>query len=207
MTLSSYGMYVVVAVFVVLAPGPDFALTVKNALVGASRGGVATALGIATSNAVQGSAAALGLGALIMRSQVAFEAIRWAGVCYLCYLGVQALRSALRGEYTAPATETGVRVKALRAYRQGFLSNITNPKVLTLYLSILPQFLGHSGLAGALTLAYTHAALSLTWLTVLVMFLGRIRPWLLRRPVRRALDALVGCALIGFGVRLATSSR
>lgn len=200
-------MYVVVAVFVVLAPGPDFALTVKNALMGATRGGLATALGISTSNAVQGSAAALGLGAVIMRSQVAFEVIRWAGVCYLAYLGIQAVRSALRGEYTRSPERTGTRVRALRAYRQGFLSNITNPKVLTLYLSILPQFLGHSGMGGALTLAYTHAALSLTWLTILVLFLGRIRPWLLRRGVRRALDALVGCALIGFGVRLATSSR
>lgn len=200
-------MYLVVAVFVVLAPGPDFALTVKNALMGGSRGGLATALGIATSNAVQGSAAALGLGAVIMRSQVAFEAIRWAGVCYLVYLGVQAVRSALRGEYARPAEQAGARVRALRAYRQGFLSNITNPKVLTLYLAVLPQFLGHSGVAGVLLLAYTHATVGLTWLTVLVLFLGRIRPWLLRRVVRRALDALVGCALIGFGVRLATESR
>lgn len=208
MTWSSYGVYLLVAVVVVIAPGPDFALTVKNALVGGARGGLGTALGIATSNVVQGSAAALGLGALIMRSQPVFEAIRWAGVCYLLYLGVQALRAAVRGTYaTAPET-TGAGVRGVRAYRQGFLSNITNPKVLTLYLSVLPSFLGRSGSpVDALLLAYTHALLSLAWLSLIVVFLGRLRPWLVRRAVRRVLDAAVGCALVAFGVRLATEPR
>ncbi|HEY3685391.1 MAG TPA: LysE family translocator [Streptosporangiaceae bacterium] len=208
MTWSSYGVYLAVAVLVVIAPGPDFALTVKNALVGGSRGGLGTALGIATSNVAQGSAAALGLGALIMRSQPLFEAIRWAGVCYLLYLGVQALRAAVRGAYSPAPEAAGARVRGLRAYRQGFLSNITNPKVLTLYLSVLPSFLGRSGsVADGLLLAYTHALLSLAWLTLIVVFLGRLRPWLVRRTIRRALDAIVGCALIGFGVRLAFASK
>jgi threonine/homoserine/homoserine lactone efflux protein len=88
--------------------------------------------------------------------------------------------------------------------RQGFLSNVTNPKVLVFYLSVLPQFL-HPGSAfvDALALAYTHAALGLVRLTVLVVALHGIRGWLARRRVRRSLDAVTGVVLLGFAGKLA----
>jgi threonine/homoserine/homoserine lactone efflux protein len=95
---------------------------------------------------VQGTAAACGLGALIVRAQPAFEAIKWAGVAYLALLGAQAIRSAIRGRYTAvdggQPTAAGL---TFTGWRQGFLSNITNPKVLVFYLAVLPQFLAPGG--------------------------------------------------------------
>lgn len=210
MSWDSFAVYVGLAVIVILVPGPDFALVLKNSLLGGPRGGLATSLGITTSNLVQGSAAALGLGALIAASQPAFTALRWAGVAYLCYLGVQALRSAwIGGAHTTSGEPTSRRSHgwSWRRYRQGFVSNITNPKVLTLYLSILPQFLGSSpSVADAMVLAYTHAVLGLAWLLVLVVFLHQIRTVIRREPVRRTLDAVTGCVLLGFGVRLATES-
>jgi len=170
-----------------------------------------TSLGIATSNTVQGTAAALGLGALIAKSELAFTIIRWAGAAYLAYLGVSTIRAALRRRHSA-AEEQGSGETATRrwlAYQQGFLSNITNPKVLTLYLSVLPQFLasGHPTVSAALLLAYTHAVLGLLWLIVLVAFLHRIRSFLQRRRVRRSLDGVTGVAMIGFGARLAIESH
>jgi threonine/homoserine/homoserine lactone efflux protein len=84
---------------------------------------------------VQGPPRTAGLGALIGRAQPVFQIIKWAGCFYLAYLGVLAIRSAIRGRYaTAP-------VPASYGWRQGFLSNITNPKVLMFYLAVLPQFL------------------------------------------------------------------
>ena len=211
MSLGSYLSYVAFAVVVIVAPGPDFALTVTNTLRAGRPGGMRTAFGIATSNTVQGTAAALGLGALIARSELAFTVIRWAGAAYLAYLGVSTIRSALRRRHSAPedreAGETATR--RWLAYQQGFLSNITNPKVLTLYLSVLPQFLasGHPSVSAALLLAYTHAVLGLLWLVVLVTFLHRIRSFLRRRRVRRSLDGATGVAMIGFGARLAIESH
>jgi len=81
--------------------------------------------------------------------------------------------------------------------------------VLTLYLSVLPQFLasGHPTVSAALLLAYTHAVLGLLWLIVLVAFLHRIRSFLQRRRVRRSLDGVTGVAMIGFGARLAIESH
>jgi threonine/homoserine/homoserine lactone efflux protein len=156
---------------------------------------------------VQGTAVALGLGALIVRSHPVFVTLRWAGVAYLCYLGVQALRGAWRGDYRM-LDEVGARRSGFRCWREGFLSNMTNPKVLALYLSVLPQFLDpvRSTTADALVLAYTVVILGSLWLLVLMLLVHRVRGWLRRRGVRRTMDAVTGTALIGFGVALATES-
>lgn len=91
----------------------------------------------------------------------------------------------------------------LRGWRQGFLSNITNPKVLLFYLAVLPQFLGpHAPIAGLLVFALSHAVLSLGYLLLLVTGLARARRLLARRRVRRALDMVTGSALFGFSAKL-----
>ncbi|MEV0156181.1 LysE family translocator [Micromonospora sp. NPDC050686] len=206
MSWSSYASFLLFAAVLVLIPGPDFAVVTRNTLAAGRRRGRWSAVGVASSNALQGGAAAAGLGALITRSQPLFETIRWAGVAYLAYLGVQAWRSAWRGRY--PALDGGGPVppgQALTGFRQGFLSNITNPKVLAFYLAVLPQFVGGSAPLGVLlAFALSHAVLSLTYLNVLVGALDRARAVLSRRRVRRRLDALTGTALLGFSARLAT---
>ena len=99
------------------------------------------------------------------------------------------------------------RASGRKGWRQGFLSNITNPKVLVFYLAVLPQFLGpHAPPAALLLFALSHATLSLTYLLLLVRGLDRLRAVLTRRRVRRAMDAATGTALVAFGARLAVES-
>ena len=204
MNWSAYESFLVVAAVLVLLPGPDFAVVTRNTLATGRRRGWWSALGVTSSNAVQGVAAAAGLGALILRVEPLFQAIRWAGIAYLVVLGVASLRSAVRGEYAPDAVAAATPGQALTGWRQGFLSNITNPKVLVFYLAVLPQFLGRDAPLGALLLfALSHAVLTLLYLTVLVTALHRVRGFLSRRRTRRALDALTGTALLGFGARLA----
>jgi threonine/homoserine/homoserine lactone efflux protein len=205
-TWSKYGEFLIFAVVLILIPGPDFAVVTKNTIAGGRRRGRWTALGVASSNFVQGTAAACGLGALIIRAQPVFEAIKWAGVGYLAYLGVQAIRSAVRGRYT-PIDDGGPDAggRAFTGWRQGFLSNITNPKVLVFYLAVLPQFLGPGVTVGwLLALAWSHAVLGLAYLFVLTAGIHGARGLLLRRKVRRSLDATTGAVLVGFSARLAT---
>ena len=206
MTWATYGSFLVFTVALVLVPGPDVAVTTRNTLAGGRTRGAWTAVGITSSNAVQGLAAAAGLGALVVGSQPLFEVIRWAGVAYLAYLGVQALRSAVAGRYPADELTAGTgTAQRLAGWRQGFLSNITNPKVLVFYLAVLPQFLTpDSGVPTLVLLALTHAVLGLLYLLLLVAGMHRARAVLGRRRVRRALDAVTGTVLLGFGVRLAT---
>ncbi|SFO92946.1 resistance to homoserine/threonine (RhtB) family protein [Amycolatopsis arida] len=207
-TWSVYGSYLAVVILVVLAPGPDTMVMLKNALARGGRGGLLAILGIAAGNLVQGTAAALGLGALIAHSQPLFHTLRWLGVAYLCYLGVQALRGAWRGNHPTPDEASRGHAGGFRSWREGFLSNVTNPKVLVLYLSVLPQFLtpGVTTTLDALVLAYTVAVLGGVWLLLMLLFVHRVRAWLRRRTVRRALDAVTGTALLGFGAALAAES-
>ena len=164
--MSGYGSFVVFAAVLVLVPGPDTAVVIRNTLAGGRRRGTWSALGIAASNAVQGTAAAAGLAAVIVRVEPLFQTIRWLGIAYLLFLGLQALRSAVRGEYAdlaggaAPADGA-----ALRGFRQGFLSNITNPKVLAFYLAVLPQFL-RRGVAFPLAIAGSLLIMSAAYLLV-----------------------------------------
>jgi threonine/homoserine/homoserine lactone efflux protein len=203
---SAYGGFLAFAVVLVLVPGPDFAVVTRNTLVSGRGRGRWCAVGVASSNALQGAAAAAGLGVVIVRVEPLFLAIKWAGIGYLLYLGVQAFRSAVRGRYehTDSRREPGPG-EPLRGWRQGFLSNVTNPKVLVFYLAVLPQFLGpHAPLWALLLFALSHSVLSLTYLLLLVTALARVRTLLSRRALRRTLDAATGTALLGFGARLAT---
>jgi len=207
-TWSLYGSYLLIVVLIVLAPGPDTMVVLKNALAGGARGGLLASLGIFSGNVIQGTAAALGLGLLITKSQPLFHALKWLGAAYLAYLGFQALRGARRGRYEGLDDPRRGRTGGFRRWREGFLSNITNPKVLVLYLSVLPQFLNPAVTTtwDALLLAYTVAVLGGLWLVVLLLCVHRVRDWLGRRKVRRGLDSVTGTALIGFGAALAVES-
>jgi threonine/homoserine/homoserine lactone efflux protein len=113
-----------------------------------------------------------------------------------------------RGRWTALGVSNSNLVQGTAAafgWRQGFISNVTNPKVLVFYLAVLPQFLTPgAGLGWLLVLAWSHAILSLAYLLVLITGLHGARRLLRHRRVRRALDATTGAVLLGFGARLAT---
>ena len=204
MDWAAYVSFLGFAAILVLIPGPDFAVVTRNTLAGGRARGEWTAVGVASSNTVQGLVAAAGLGAVIVRIEPVFLAVKWAGIAYLGLLAVQAFRSAWRGDHAALPDAGRERGRAWRGWRQGFLSNITNPKVLVFYLAVLPQFLGPDAPVGALAVfAVSHAALSLTYLSVLVTAMDRARRILARRRVRRGLDVVTGVALLGFGTKLA----
>ena len=199
MTIQAYLAFIGIAALVVLMPGPDFALVTRNTLSGGPSRGRATALGVGIACAVQGAAAVTGLGALIRASQPLFEAIKWAGVVYLAYLAVQSFRAAWRAEEPREVRE----VASTRGLVQGFLCNITNPKALVFYLALLPQFMGDGSWGTLALLALTHAVLGVVWLLLLASLLGRLRPFLTRKPMRRTLDAATGTALGAFSLKLA----
>ncbi|WP_372664132.1 LysE family translocator [Amycolatopsis kentuckyensis] len=204
MTLSTYLAFAGMMAFLAMMPGPDTMVVLKNALTGGARGGGWACAGISVANFLQGTAAALGLGAVLTRYQPLFETVKWLGAAYLVFLGIQALRGAWRGNYEALDDVRRARATPGRRFREGFLSNITNPKVIVLYLSVLPQFLTPaSTFTDSLLLAYTVAALGVVWQVLLLLFVHRVRGWLRRRRVRRAMDGATGAALVGFGAALA----
>jgi threonine/homoserine/homoserine lactone efflux protein len=209
MSWSKYAEFLAFAVVLILIPGPDFAVVTKNTLVGGRRRGRWTAVGVGTASLTQGTAAALGLSTLIVSVQPLFQAIKWAGVAYLLFLAAQAIRAAIRGQY-APLdgdeqANANAKAEARAGWRQGFVSNITNPKVLVFYLAVLPQFLTPgAGLGWLLMLAWTQAVIGVAYLLVLIAGLHSARRLLARRKVRRSMDATTGAVLLAFSAKLAT---
>jgi threonine/homoserine/homoserine lactone efflux protein len=196
--------FVGVSAVVIVTPGPDTALTVRNTLAGGRRSGVATAVGVACGLSVWTLAASAGVAAVIRASEPAFLALRLAGGAYLVFLGLQALASALgrRGEKRLRALPT-LRVEPRVALRQGLLSNLGNPKIAVFFTSLLPQF-GHGSFGGLALLGLLFVVLTLGWLSAYAFAVAKARELLARSRVRRTMDAITGAVLIGFGLRLAT---
>ncbi len=212
MDWSNYGEFLIFAIVLIVIPGPDFAVVTKNTLMAGSRRGRWTVAGVFASAFVQGTAAAAGLGVFVVRAQPVFDVVKWVGVGYLAFLGVQTILSAVRGRYPQPeAVDSAAPPRsreAIGGFRQGFLSNITNPKVLLFYLAVLPQFLRPGASAGwLLAFAWSHALLTIIYLELVVIGLHQLRPVLARRRVRRAMDATTGAVLLGFSARLAAEGR
>jgi threonine/homoserine/homoserine lactone efflux protein len=209
--LSHLPAFLAIAAVVICTPGPDTALTIRNALAGGRRGGLSTAAGVAAGQLAWTVATSFGLAGLLVASEPAFAAVRWAGAAYLVFLGLRSLWAALRrppGQPGSPADDSPrlvVRLGAGRGFRQGLLSNLANPKMAAFFLSLLPQFIpaGTGGLPGSLLLGAIFCLMTFTWLSGYALVVHRVRRALLRRPIRRVLDALAGTVLVGFGIRLA----
>ena len=200
-----------VSILVIVTPGQDTALTIRNTLVGGRRAGAFTALGVSSGQAAWAAATSAGLAAVLVASEPAFVGLKLAGAAYLVYLGAQALWSALRGG-ASPHGTAGRGCSALAdrvAYRQGVISNLGNPKMAVFFTSLLPQFAPTGGASFALLLALGLAfcAMTLVWLTCYAAAVARAGDFLRRSAIRRALDGLVGAVLVGLGIRLATSQR
>jgi threonine/homoserine/homoserine lactone efflux protein len=201
-----------VSLLIIVTPGQDTVLTVRNTLAGGRAGGVFTAIGVSAGQLIWTLAASAGVAALLAAYEPAFFAIRLAGAVYLVYLGAQTLRSALEArssiEPDALATPARRRRPAVVFVRQGVLSNLGNPKMVLFFTSLLPQFAPPgSGFGGLVGLGVVFCLITLTWLTcysVVVAAVGHV----LRRPgVRRTIEGVTGATLMALGFGLAAESR
>jgi threonine/homoserine/homoserine lactone efflux protein len=173
---------------------------------------VVTAAGVVTGLATWTVATSAGLAALLVASQPLFLAVRLAGAAYLVFLGLQALRSALftKGQLRELASAGPTpRLRRSVAYRQGLLSNLSNPKIVVFFLSLLPQFIdrGQASFTRLLLLGLIFCAITVSWLTLYAVVVARVGDFLRRDRVRRTLESVTGLALVGLGLKLATDRR
>jgi threonine/homoserine/homoserine lactone efflux protein len=185
-----------VSVVVIVTPGQDTALTIRNTLLGGRRNGLLTAFGVSAGQATWALATSAGLAAVLQRSEPAFVAVKLAGAAYLVLLGIQTLVPAFRSRASTPkAAPRG------RPLRQGFASNLGNPKMAIFFTSLLPQF--GAGFLHLLGLGLVFCLLTLAWLSGYAAVVVRAGD-LLRRPwPRRVLDTVFGFVLVGLGLRVA----
>jgi threonine/homoserine/homoserine lactone efflux protein len=195
--------FAAVSAIVIVTPGQDTALTIRNSLLGGRGTGLATAAGVATRQALWTVATSVGLAALIVASEPVFVALKLVGAAYLVYLGAQSLLAALRGRQRRDTGSASARPRV--AFRQGTLSNLGNPKMAVFFSSLLPQF--GSSFAELLALGLLFCCMTLTWLSAYAFVVARAGDVLRRPSIRRAIDAVTGAVLVALGLRLATERR
>lgn len=207
-----FGAFLGVSILLIVTPGPDMALVMRNALRGGRTAAVATGWGVVAGLVVWTLAASVGLATLLVASEPAFVAVKLVGAAYLIYLGTQALWSARRagGQHESLSDQSGGRrTSALKAARQGLLCNLGNPKAGVIFTSFLPQFLpeGGASFSALLLLGLIFCTLGFLWLTFYATVVARLGDVLRRPRIRRTIEALTGGVLIALGLRLTTAHR
>jgi threonine/homoserine/homoserine lactone efflux protein len=196
-------------VFVLNAtPGVDMAFTLLATLRGGVRGGLAAAAGVCAGCVVHVLAAAFGMAALMAASATAFTLVKWAGAAYLLWLAIGMFRSAWRPAHplAAPPTAPGTA----RLLRQGFVTNVLNPKVALFFLALLPQFIDADAAhktAAFLFLGAWAVAQGVLFLVAFVLLMAPLQRWQLRPGVARALNLAGGSLFALLAARLAFATQ
>lgn len=203
-------MFIVAGWLLNLTPGPDVLYIVSSALKSGVRAGMVAALGIVSGCFVHVFAAALGVGALLATSATAFTVLKWVGAAYLMWMGVKLLR-AKGGSSVVPAAASHEPADLGRIFRQGFLTNVLNPKVALFFLAFVPQFIA-PGTEDKVT-AFLLLGLLFNVNSLPINFgYAWLAGWASRRvgAVQRAMhwmDRAAGVMFIGFGFKLALSDN
>ena len=200
--LVSVGTFTIAAILIVLLPGPDTLVVVRNLIRGGRRAAVRTVFGVLSGLVVWVCAAALGLSAVLNASHDAYLALRMVGAAYLVWLGVQSLRS--RGQLADEPVASRRRLLGT-GFPAGLASDLLNPKVGVFFVTFLPGFVPHGYSIGWMSLLLGGIFLVLTGLyfAVLIAASGPVTRWINNSRIRRRMDRVTGLILIGFGARLA----
>jgi threonine/homoserine/homoserine lactone efflux protein len=208
--IASFMAFLGVSAVVIMTPGPDTAVTVRNTLLGGRLAGILTALGISTGQAIWALATSFGVVALLVASEVLFQAVKYAGAAYLIYLGLHAVIGAWRGRDDSPAVARGgVRLKLGKAFAQGLMSDLGNPKMAVFFASLLPQFAapGEGLFAALMSLGLVFSLMTFLWLTAYAFIIAKAGEVLRRPAIRRWIEGITGTLLVALGVRIAAEQR
>jgi len=197
--------YTLAAALLTITPGLDTALVLRTAASEGPRRALWSGLGIVTGCFAWAAIVAGGLSALLVASELAYDAVRWVGAAYLLYVGFRLLRKPRASFVNETAPQNGGR----GAFARGALTNLLNPKVGIFYVSFLPQFIP-SGVPVApftVLLGAIHSLLGVFWFLALIAATRPLTQWLRRPSIVRRLDRITGGIFVAFGARLALESR
>lgn len=204
--------FVGLAALLTIIPGADMALVTRSTLAGGRRAAFLTTLGICLGCLVHATASAFGISAILRTSALAFTIVKSVGAAYLVYIGIRAIVDSWRDKRKAALDTSALArggITSRRAFTEGLMTNVLNPKVAIFYLTLLPQFIepGDPVLLKSLALAGIHNLMGLVWLTVYAWFIHQFAAFLNRPTVKHTLERVTGAVLIALGVRLAWEKR
>ncbi|WP_414676637.1 LysE family translocator [Mesorhizobium sp.] len=192
----------------VLTPGPNMIYLISRSLSQGPKAGLISLGGVAVGFLFYVFSAAFGITALLLAVPYAYDALRLAGALYLLYLAWQALRPGGRSPFQVRELP---RDRPRKLFMMGLMTNLLNPKVAVLYLSLLPQFIDPEKgqvLSQLLVLGVTQIAISLSVNAIIAVTAGSIAVFLAGRPLWMLVQRwLMGTVLAALAVRMATESQ
>ena len=193
---------------ITITPGLDTLLVIRNTARGGWRDGAASSLGICSGLFVHAAISAVGISLILLQAAWAFSALKLAGAGYLIWLGVGSWARVLRRDSLVITNGGTVEVKDFRmqrSLREGFLSNVLNPKAVVFYMAFLPQFINPAGsaLAQSMLLAGLHFVIAMIWQCLLALGVKQARTWLCKPRVGRVFDGLTGSVMFALGLKVA----
>ncbi|MGW6931998.1 LysE family translocator [Lentzea sp. NPDC054927] len=190
--------FLIACAVVIVTPGVDAFLLLRTSLRSGTRAGLLALAGIHSAAAVQVTLVISGLGVVLAQYPMVLTALRWIGAAYLLYLAVSITRGLIKRSGDEPE-----EVMSNRPFRQGFLTNITNPKMILFSLAFLPQFIGSGEPAPQLAmLAVVFLGLAAVWELMIVLAASRVAGRLKRPGVTTALDAVCAAVFLTMSVGL-----
>ena len=205
-----FAAWLAVAVVLIVTPGPDTALIIRQALRAGSRAACFSAFGVSAGSLVWATASVLGIAVVLESSAAAFTLVKLAGAAYLIYLGVRSLIGSFGTATDAAPTATGrqPRLNASTAFAQGLLNNLLNPKAGAIFVTVMPQFIQpHDSLMRLMLMVVGYDVIVVAWLCMYGYVVSRAGRSRFGARARRGLERVTGVAMIGLGARLAFERR
>ncbi|MDN6321505.1 MAG: LysE family translocator [Halomonas sp.] len=203
--------FLVAITLLTISPGVDTLLVIRNTARGGVRDGMTTSIAICCGLFVHATISALGISLILLQSAWAFHMLKLVGAGYLIWLGITSLMAARRGQ---PLPVSGVSkntpaVSRWQPVKEGFLSNVLNPKTVIFYMAFLPQFIapGDPALLKSLWLAGVHFVIANIWQISVVLMVGSAGKWLAMARLAHPLPPPTGPVFVVLGMRLALTQR
>ncbi|WP_165311314.1 LysE family translocator [Vibrio ziniensis] len=205
MYIQNFEAFLIAITILTLTPGLDTALVIRNTSRAGLVDGCTTSLGICTGLFVHATFSAIGISAILAQSAELFHFVKMIGAAYLIWLGLSSLRALMAsGQGLNVAVETHSALNLKRSLREGFLSNVLNPKTAVFYLAFLPQFINpeHSPLLQSLFMAAIHFVIAMIWQCGLAAALSSAKNLLKNASFMRWMEGTTGIVLVTLGIKL-----
>lgn len=211
MQITSLTTYLIAITLLTITPGVDTMLVIRNTARGGWRDGATSSFGICSGLFIHATISAVGISVILLQAAWAFSALKLLGAAYLVWLGISSWRKVIKQEpFTIENGKARIGGTFLmsRSLREGFLSNVLNPKTAVFYMAFLPQFINpaQSALLQSLFLAGLHFIIAMIWQCLLALMVKQMKGWLQRPRVSQVFDGITGTVMIGLGVRVAAES-
>ena len=203
--IENYSAFLLAGILLNITPGNDSIYIISRSISQGRKAGIVSVLGIGTGALVHIGFAACGLSAVLAASSIAYGAVRIAGAAYLIFVGIALLRN--RGNEDLQANNLPKEISYAQIYRQGFLTNLLNPKMALFFLSFLPQFVSPTNEYGPipfLILGFTFLCTGTIWCFFLAWFAGTLSASLRKNArIAKRLQSLCGGLFVLLGLRIA----